>query len=411
MKLSKKTNTISIKNEFCQAEKINPLSINASKIYAWVISQIKPTDDIFKKYRITPEDLQLMLGMDRANASREVEKITEELSSSKIVRYIGEDIEKIPLVTRTIERRGQSWISIEINPLLQSYFLDLKRDGLFTRTELTQILTFKNKYSFPFYLFLRSKLHKKCKEYDFYFEVKELRKILGLEKKYPNYSQLNQRVIQSIQKELEEKSDISFTYEKSRKSSEIYFELMPNEEYIAKQEETAEERAKAEMKKQEQSIFNLEPETSDIEKFQKDLRFHFNFSLLAEHLVNIQSVCDSDYFRQGFILELIRQAKEKKNPQKFITSIFNNKTKINNCKLNGCINLDKNNKLKLQREQEELDFNNQIDKENRDIWKSYSNTHKNKLIADYGKTSTTIDNVSNDELSNILNEELTSKFK
>ena len=93
--------------------------------------------------------------------------------------------------------------------------LDLKKG--FTRYQLDSALSLTSHHSQRMYEILSR--WKDLKQYT--FELEYLKLLLGVENKYPKWTHFEMRVLKVAQKELTEKTDISFTYTKKKKGRKV----------------------------------------------------------------------------------------------------------------------------------------------------------------------------------------------
>jgi hypothetical protein len=125
-----------------------------------------------------------------------------------------------------------SYLAFKINPDLKPYLIELSNN--FTSYIFENITQLNSQYSIRIYELLKQ------------FEnnnggwwkktIEELREILRIEpKQYPKYANFKQKVILQAQKELEEKTDIKFTFEEhktGRKVEMITFHIAKNKKNI-----------------------------------------------------------------------------------------------------------------------------------------------------------------------------------
>jgi plasmid replication initiation protein len=102
---------------------------------------------------------------------------------------------------------SEGTIDIRFDPFLRPYLLELKRE--FTSYKLENVVQLKSTYAIRIYELLKQ--YEKIKERTFL--LNDLRKLLGAEEIYPAYGNFKQRVLVPAQKELKNKTDISFDLE------------------------------------------------------------------------------------------------------------------------------------------------------------------------------------------------------
>lgn len=118
-------------------------------------------------------------------------------------------------------------VSFEVNPKLKPLILDLSK-GKYTKYYFENISRLKGIYSIRIYELLKQYQNIGYRK----IKVDDLKYFLAIEsKKYTKYSHLKARVVVPSQKELEEKTDIKFTFEDiktGRKITHIKFNILPN---------------------------------------------------------------------------------------------------------------------------------------------------------------------------------------
>ncbi len=105
---------------------------------------------------------------------------------------------------------NQSFFSVNIDPVIKKHLIGLNHK--FVQYQSDAIFRLNSSYSKKFYPFLRSLVYKsKIQKYN--LRISHLREILDLsENEYPQYANLKQRIITTIQNEFNQKSDITFEY-------------------------------------------------------------------------------------------------------------------------------------------------------------------------------------------------------
>ena len=117
-------------------------------------------------------------------------------------------------------------VILKFDSNLKPYMLGLKE--FYTSYRLDNILSLKSKYSIRLYEILKSNLYKK----NVTVELEELKKMLSInEKSYAVYQNVKNKVIIKAQKELADKTDISFDFDEiktGRKVTSIKFHITSN---------------------------------------------------------------------------------------------------------------------------------------------------------------------------------------
>lgn len=118
-------------------------------------------------------------------------------------------------------------VSFKVNPELKPLILDLSK-GKYTKYYLENISRLKGIYSIRIYELLKQYQRIGYRK----IKIDDLKYFLAIEiKKYGRYNDLKRKVVIPSQKELEEKTDIRFTFEDiktGRKITHVKFNILPN---------------------------------------------------------------------------------------------------------------------------------------------------------------------------------------
>ncbi len=202
------------------------LSLQEQKIILTLASMVQPQDIEFKEYDFIIKDFIKLLGLKDQSKYTEVRKITKELKEKVFEIKEGTDIIQVSWLGGVRYKTKEGIVILRLDPDLKPYMLQLKE--FYTSYKLENILSLKSKYSLRIYELLKSNEFKKSWE----IEVEELKKILGAtEKSYFVYQNVKNRIIIQAQKELKEKTDISFEFEEiktGRKVTALKFYIRSN---------------------------------------------------------------------------------------------------------------------------------------------------------------------------------------
>lgn len=210
-KLSDREKMVVKANQLIQKSKFT-LSIQQQKIIAYVISQIKPTDDDFKLYEFNIKDFCNVCGIESNNGRiyENLKQHIKELSDKSI--WIKLDNGKETLF-RWIEKpyinENSGIIQIRIDSDMKPYLIKLTEN--YTMYEIAFTLNFNSKYSFRLYEYMKSIHYKKLNEYIHRIDIDELKERIGAEN-YTNFKDFNNRALKIAIKEINEYSDITLDY-------------------------------------------------------------------------------------------------------------------------------------------------------------------------------------------------------
>ena len=203
----KKSQVIRKSNELIEAR--YKLNIAEQRLVLLLASEISPDDDDFKSYQIRVTDFAKMFGLDNCKAMyKEVQKAAKELVSRRIdLSKNGEEIYTTWLsYVKYID--GSGVVDLEFHSSLKPYFLQLKSH--FTQYHLSYVTDFKSQYSMRLYELLKMDAYKlKNGKFEKYFEVSELRLLLGVDKKdYALFAGFRRFAIEPAVSEISGKTDL-----------------------------------------------------------------------------------------------------------------------------------------------------------------------------------------------------------
>jgi len=177
------------------------------KFILMMASLIDPSDYEFKFYSVRIKEVADFLKLSPKNAYREIKKVIIRLNKKTLIIPLEDNRELITTWVSSAEYfKNEGLIEFEFSEKLKPYLLQLRRE--FTSYSIKNIIKLKSSYSIRIYELLKQyeKIGKRK------FKLDELRKVLGItDNEYPHYANFNHRVIKVAEKELMEKTDLSFT--------------------------------------------------------------------------------------------------------------------------------------------------------------------------------------------------------
>ncbi|RBP57162.1 plasmid replication initiation protein [Alkalibaculum bacchi] len=202
------------------------LSLQEQKLILTLASMVQPSDEEFKEYEFKIKDFMALLGVEDKSKYTEIPKITKELMKKVFEIKEGKDIIQLSWLSSARYRTGEGLVVLKFDSSLKPYMLQLKE--LYTSYKLENILSLKSKYSLRVYELLKCNEFKKKWE----VELEEFKRSLGAtEKSYSVYQNVKNRIIMQAQKELKEKTDISFKFKEiktGRKVTSLKFYIESN---------------------------------------------------------------------------------------------------------------------------------------------------------------------------------------
>ena len=184
------------------------LSVGEQRLIKVLVSMIEPYDEAFKVYRISIIDLVKLLGVSDKDFYAKVKVWSRKLVSSLLVfKGDGENELQLTWLSSAEYKESEGVVELEFSPKLKPFLLQLKKH--FTVYELENIIRLKRMYSIRIYELLKQYQNIGRRR----FTIDELRKILMLDDgEYKGYKNFKRWVLLPDQKELEEKTDISFKW-------------------------------------------------------------------------------------------------------------------------------------------------------------------------------------------------------
>lgn len=213
------------------------LSLEEQRIILTLASTVQPEDEDFKPYKFKISDFMELLGIEDKSKYSIIPKVTKELMKKVFEIENGNKITQIAWLSSAEYEKGTGIVELEFSPKLKPFMLGLKE--FYISYRLKNILELKGKYSIRMYEIIKSNEFKKVAE----ITVDELRKILKADKgSYLVYQNFKNRIIIQAQKELKEKTDISFDFEEiktGRKVTSLKFYIKYNKKVTAPKENRA----------------------------------------------------------------------------------------------------------------------------------------------------------------------------
>jgi plasmid replication initiation protein len=188
------------------------LSVGEQRLIKLLVSMIEPEDEDFKPYTIRVVDLANLIGVKSGDIYPSVKRTTKRLIGNVLI-FKGEDEEDLQVswLSSAVYHKSKGAVSLRFDPQLKPFLLHLKNH--FTAYELGNIIHLKRMYSIRIYELLKQYQPIGRRR----FTLESLRDILMLDDgEYKTYNNFKKWVLLPSQKELKEKTDISFTWEEEK---------------------------------------------------------------------------------------------------------------------------------------------------------------------------------------------------
>jgi plasmid replication initiation protein len=211
------------------------LSVGEQRLVKLLISMIEKDDEDFKVYRISVTDLSKLLGISDKDIYRKV-KVSSKKLISNVLTFKGSDDRELQVswLSSAEYIPDEGAVELEFSPKLKPFLLQLKQH--FTAYELGNVINLKHTYSIRIYELLKQYEKIGTRK----FTIEHLRELLMLEEgEYKQFCDFRRWILKPAQKELKEKTDISFEWTEERKNQKcvaIEFSIYRQNRPIAKQE-------------------------------------------------------------------------------------------------------------------------------------------------------------------------------
>lgn len=190
------------------------LSVGEQRLIKLLVSMISRDDEDFKPYQIRVADLADLLGIKSGDIYPAMKKSTKKLIGNVLTfeSLDGEESIQTAWLSSARYLKGQGIAELQFSPILKPFLLQLQEH--FTAYELGNVINLKHTYSIRIYELLKQYErigHRK-------FTVEKLRELLVLEEnEYKQFCDFRRWILKPAQKELGEKTDISFEWKEERR--------------------------------------------------------------------------------------------------------------------------------------------------------------------------------------------------
>ena len=232
MQINTNNSVVVQSNKLIEAHYKQEYTIQEQRVILWVISQIHKEDYVGKDYehkimKISAMKYAEIIGVTTDVIYREAQKIGDALMQ-KVIKIDTDEGWKMFHWIETMEyKKGEGIIEILIAPTIIPYIIDLKEQ--FTIFNLENILPLQSTHAIKLYQLLAQ--YKAIGER--IIAVDDLRSMLGLNEieSYSMYKNLKRRVLEISKREINAKTNITFSYEELKKQGRkvvaIQFKITP----------------------------------------------------------------------------------------------------------------------------------------------------------------------------------------
>lgn len=206
------------------------LTLQEKRLILWLISKIHPDEEDFKKHELTVQEFMSLMELKGHANYKELQKIT--LGLMKKILVIKKPDEKtltqVAWINYAHYEEGTGKIQVSFSDAMKPFLLHLK--SKFTTINITDLMQFKSIHAIRIYELL--------KQYQDVGEriltVEEIKECCGVTGRLKKYDHFEKRILLISQREINEKSDIKFEFERqkhARKIVGIKFIINKNRDY------------------------------------------------------------------------------------------------------------------------------------------------------------------------------------
>ena len=192
-------------------------------------SMINKDDENFKLYKFKISQLIKLFEIKDQSKYTEIAKQTRKLMGNVLTFKNDKKLIQVPFLNYCEYEFGEGILGVQFHPYLKPFYIFLGKENPYTKYELKNILQLRSVYSIRIYELLKQfeKVGNRI------IDLNKLRELFQIEsEKYKKYNDFKRFVLLQSQKELKEKTDISFDFEEiktGRKvTSCIRFYIYPN---------------------------------------------------------------------------------------------------------------------------------------------------------------------------------------
>lgn len=217
-------------NQIVQARhKLDP---RQQKVIAWGIAQIARDDSDFLTHTLSITEFAKLTGSESGSLFKEMEAVTKSLLRS-IVEIRVDDGDRRRIAFQWLScceyREGLGTVEIKFHEKLKPYLLELR--SRFTQLRLDRFFKFRSSYTIRFYERVEMQRGFGVHRHSWSMTLEELREWLGIEPEgYKFFGSLRTYVLEIAQRELDVRSDWSFSFEAikiGRRITGVQFTLRP----------------------------------------------------------------------------------------------------------------------------------------------------------------------------------------
>jgi plasmid replication initiation protein len=186
------------------------LTLSEQRLLVLLASTISPNDDDFKDYELKVSEFAEMFDLELNGLYVELQNTAQSLIKQQIKFNGDNEVEIINWLSYVKYIKGSGVVKLRFDKSLKPYLLQLKSH--YTQYKLSSIVRFKCQYSMRIYELLKMEAFKANKrgQFERFFEIAELRLILGVDDKiYPDLFDFKRYLIEPSVREVTKETDLT----------------------------------------------------------------------------------------------------------------------------------------------------------------------------------------------------------
>lgn len=290
------------------------LTLQEQRILLVLASKVQPSDDILKTYHFRTKDFIEIIGNKKGTGFYTyIKQIVNELQTKRLtIKKDGKEFNYNWVIT-SIYEDNKGYITLQFHPELKGFFLELKEK--FTSYQLENVVRLNSVYSIRIYELLKQYERIRKRK----LTLEDLRYFLGIEKdKYKQYGHLKNKVLLVAQKEINEKTDIQFTFSEIKTGRKVTGFEFGIKTYIEEEEE-----------KHSIKPLTVDSLSSEEEMVKTQLE---SLGVPTDKIITILAECNEEQIRRNIDYALKRKSKIKHLSNYIIKAIKHDYANDNNNK-------------------------------------------------------------------------------
>lgn len=212
------------------------LTVTEHRLVLILASMIKKDDTEFEEYSFKVSDLVNLFGAkENRNLYSTAKQISESLMQQCVTIYPKDEEDPTKFTMHHIVetcKYSNGILTMRISKEMKYFYLQLEQ---YTKYKLKNIMPLKSSYSYRIYELLKQYLKLGTRTID----IDDFKLMLKLKDKYSTYGNIKSRILNAAQKEINEKTDLYFTFEEikeGRKVVAVKFNIKQNDVQATKLE-------------------------------------------------------------------------------------------------------------------------------------------------------------------------------